>query len=120
MEQQTVTGRIYKTPSVSTARKVADFNAAAHLLQDMKEILRDRLAMQDPWATAMAQEIVEGMREMFGGDDIYVPAASRQARDAQIRKLFDGTNARELSKRFSLSRQHIYRISARKKAEDQC
>lgn len=82
--------------------------------QEMTEILKERLAVQGLWATAMAREIVEGLRARLGGDDIYVPAPDRRARNSRIRALFNGRNVDELCSIFGLSRSTIYLICQRR------
>jgi Mor family transcriptional regulator len=85
-------------------------SAPSQWVLDMTDILRDRLAVQDPWATAMAQEIVAGMRDRFGGDDVYVPIPDRNARNERIRAMFNGRNVAELCEQFGLKRAMVYRI----------
>jgi len=86
---------------------------AALWQQEMTEIVRERLSVGEPWAGAMAREIVEGLRARLGGDDIYVPAPDIQARNVRIRELFNGRNVRELCRLFGLSRSSIYEICSR-------
>lgn len=58
-------------------------DAATQWVFDMTEILRDDLAFQEPWASAIAHEIVQGMRARFGGDDAHqLIKRRRQARCA--------------------------------------
>ena len=85
------------------------------LVGQMSEILQDRLALQDPWATAMAQEIVQGLSARFGGNLVYVPIPDRQVRDERIRRMFNGSNLQEVCEQFGLSRTAIYRICSRRK-----
>jgi len=86
---------------------------AALWQQEMTEIVRERLAVAEPWAGAMAREIVEGLRARLGGDDIYVPAPDRRARNARIRALFNGRNVDELCGLFGLARSTVYLICQR-------
>lgn len=85
------------------------------LVAQMSDILRDRLAVQDPWATAMAQEIVQGLSARFGGALVYVPIPDRRARDERIRRMFNGANLQEVCEQFGLSRTAVYRICSRRK-----
>lgn len=85
------------------------------LVGQMTDILRERLAVQDPWATAMAQEIVQGLSAKFGGAMFYVPRPDRQSRDERIWQMFNGTNINEVCEQFGLSRTHVYRICRRRK-----
>ena len=86
---------------------------AALWQQEIAEIVRERLSVSEPWAGAMAREIVEGLRARLGGDDIYVPAPDRRARNARIRALFNGRNIDDLCCLFNLSRSTIYEICSR-------
>lgn len=81
--------------------------------QEMTAIVRERLAVGEPWAGAMAREIVEGLRARLGGDDVYVPAPDRRARNARIRALFNGRNIDELCDQFGLARSTVYLICQR-------
>lgn len=85
-------------------------DAATQWVFDMTEILRDDLAFQEPWASAIAHEIVQGMRTRFGGDDVYVPAPDKSARDERVREMFNGRNIKELMQLFGLARSTVYRI----------
>lgn len=86
---------------------------AALWQQEMTAIVQERLSVGEPWAGAMAREIVEGLRARLGGDDIYVPAPDRRARNARIRALFNGRNIDELCTLFELSRSTVYLICQR-------
>lgn len=86
---------------------------AAHWVHDMREILRDRLAVQDPWASAMAVEIVEGMRHRLGGARVYLPRPNIEVRNEQIRRLFNGRNVQEICRRFGVTKSTVYRVCNR-------
>ena len=90
-------------------------DAATQWVFDMTEILRDDLAFQEPWASAIAHEIVQGMRARFGGDDVYVPAPDKSARDERVREMFNGRNIKELMQLFGLARSTVYRIVGAKR-----
>lgn len=93
-------------------------DAATQWVFDMTEILRDDLAFQEPWASAIAHEIVQGMRARFGGDDVYVPAPDKSARDERVREMFNGRNIKELMQLFGLARSTVYRIVGRRSGRD--
>ncbi|NKI97549.1 Mor transcription activator family protein [Rhizobacter sp. SG703] len=81
----------------------------------MSDILRDRLAVQDPWATAMAEAIVQGLSAKFGGALVYVPRPDRKSRDERIRLMFNGANLQQVCDQFGLSQRQVYRICRRRK-----
>ena len=85
------------------------------LVGQMSDILRDRLALQDPWATAMAQEIVQGLSAKFGGALVYVPRPDRGSRDEHIRLMFNGANIQQVCEKFGLSKAQVYKICARRR-----
>jgi Mor family transcriptional regulator len=115
MEQPPLNQQINKTSSVAKPSEEVRFDSATQWVHDMTEILRDRLAVRDPWANAMAHEIVEGMRARFGGDDVYVPAPDKSARDERVREMFNGRNIKELMQLFGLARSTVYRIVGEKR-----
>ena len=52
----------------------------------------------------------ERLRREFGTRRVYVNAPSARERDECIREEFDGTNHREICKRYGISRATLYRI----------
>jgi Mor family transcriptional regulator len=101
---------IVPEPAPSQRAAPLRIDHAALWEQEMTEILTERLAVHGNWASAMAREIVEGLRARLGGDDIYVPAPDLAARNARVRALFNGRNVDELCETFGLGRSTVYRI----------
>lgn len=64
--------------------------------------------------TEIAQAVVDGIREDFGGLMIYAPNSKREEtkkRDEEIRRLFDeGRDYEYLARRFRVTTRQIYRI----------
>jgi Mor family transcriptional regulator len=114
MEQPTLNSQIHRTASVAKPTEEAPIDNATQWVHDMTAILRENLAVQEPWASAMAYEIVEGMRARFGGDDVYVPAPDKQSRNERVREMFNGRNLKELMQVFGLSRSTVYKIVGRR------
>jgi Mor family transcriptional regulator len=104
---------IVPEPAPQQARTPLRIDHAALWETEMTEILKERLAVHDLWASAMAREIVEGLRSRLGGDDVYVPAPDRRARNARIRALFNGRHIDELCDVFGLARSTVYLICQR-------
>lgn len=64
-------------------------------------------------AKADAETAVRAIYMAFRGSQVYIPLAScteRGLRDARIFEEFDGKNQHELSRRYAMSIQAIYRI----------
>ncbi|WP_445287688.1 Mor transcription activator family protein [Variovorax atrisoli] len=85
-------------------------DAAVQLEQDFIRIVREEIGMHEQMATVFAQALVRGLRRRLGGQEIYIPAPNKSARDAAIRKQFDGRNIDEISRNFGLSRTRVYEI----------
>jgi Mor family transcriptional regulator len=67
----------------------------------------------------ISRDVVELVRQNHGGEPVYIPKAAEWERDQKHRdilKAFDGTNHRELVKRFGLGLSQIYRITKPKTA----
>lgn len=99
-----------RTPS---SRAKAE-DAAVQLEREMAEILRERIGYREPFASSIAAEIVAGLRERRGGDDMYVPAPDKRARDAEIRRIFNGSNLEEVMRLFGVSQATVYRATGRR------
>lgn len=60
----------------------------------------------------IGEPIKARMRAEFGGHKVYIPkvgATERQARDAAVRRLFNGRNATEIARVLGVSRATVYR-----------
>ena len=76
---------------------------------------------------ALAEEIgaynVIKVMEMINGDSVYVPKPDRTlipARDAMIKREFNGYNFESLSKKYGLTKNHIRTICGDGHIEGQC
>ncbi|MBB3642601.1 Mor transcription activator family protein [Variovorax atrisoli] len=87
-------------------------DAAVQLEHDIIGIVREEIGMHEQMATVFAQALVRGLRRRLGGQEIYIPAASKGERDAAIRRDFNGANIEHLMRRHGLSRTRIYEILA--------
>ena len=64
--------------------------------------------------TEIAQAVVEGIREDFGGLMIYTPKNTKEdarKRDEEIKRLFEaGVEYKSLARRFNITTRQVYRI----------
>lgn len=85
-------------------------DAAVQLEHEITSIVREEIGMHEGLAGLIAAAMVRGLRRRLGGQELYIPAPDRSARDASIRREFTGTNVDELMRRHDLSRTRIYQI----------
>lgn len=85
-------------------------DAAIQLEHDFVEIIRQRIGLNETLATIHAQEIVRGLRERHGGQDLWIPAPDKAERDEAIRREFNGQNRNELMRRYGIGRSRLYEI----------
>ena len=102
MKSQTA---MHSTPSTAQTE-----DAAIQLEHDFVEIIRERIGMNETLATIHAQEIVRGLRELHGGQELWIPAPDKSERNAAILRDFLGNNHDEVMKRYGIKRAQLYRI----------
>lgn len=94
-------------------------------LADLAGVLFERLrknGMLDNDAGRIAMEQVEDVRIRFVGGNVYMPKCTQQnidRRNAEIYREFNGSNHRDLAKRYNLTVASIYDILARERAGQQ-
>lgn len=71
--------------------------------------------LQEALASVVPEEqleaAIEAVRKEFAGESVYFPkAVDREARNAEIKNFFDGTNYKQLADDFGLTRSAIYAI----------
>lgn len=77
-------------------------------------ILRERIGYNERYASQIAEDILLGLRDRYGGDELYIPkTANRLARDAAVLTAFDGRNRDEVCRTYGISRTTFYEILAR-------
>lgn len=86
------------------------------LLQDARDqvaaIARDH-GLTDDAAAGLAHQVAEHLRRHWGGQLIYIPQGARYDRERRadaIYERFDGRNAPELMREYSISKSEFYRI----------
>jgi Mor family transcriptional regulator len=85
-------------------------DAALQLEHDFAGIVQEEIGMHDNMAALFAQALVRGLRRKLGGRDIYIPSPDNSARDAAIRRAFNGLNIEVLMREHGLTRRRIYQI----------
>ena len=87
-------------------------------IEDMKRefclIVQEELGFADIYAQQVSDAIVRGLRKRRGGDEIYIPVADKNERDAAIRAAFTGSNRGEVCIRFGISKATFYNILNRR------
>lgn len=77
-------------------------------------VIRDRAGFHERYASLLAADIVAGLSELRGGEEIYVPRSggrmSLEARDEAVRAAFNGRNRDEVCREFGISRSLFYLI----------
>lgn len=96
------------TAATMTAVQAED--AAVQLEHEFIAIVRDEIGMHEAMATLIAQAIVRGLRQRQGGREMWIPAPDKSARNAAIRRDFNGANLHQLMVQHGLSRSRIYEI----------
>ena len=80
----------------------------------LTSILRERVGYNERYASKIAEDILHGLQERFGGDELYIPkTANRIARDMAVLQMFDGRNRADVCRKFGISRTTFYEILAR-------
>lgn len=97
-----------QTQATTPAREES---SALFLQREMQDILQTEVGLKPEFATSMAHAIVTGWRKRAGRQSIYIPSpVDFEARDAQIKREFDGTNRTEICRKHNISRSRLYQI----------
>jgi Mor family transcriptional regulator len=81
----------------------------------LARILRERVGYNERYASQIAEDILKGLQEHFGGDEVYIPKRlPRVVRDRAVREAFTGANRDEICKAFAISRRTFYNIIGRR------
>lgn len=96
------------------AARAAEPAAAAE--PDLVDTIIDFMHAEGLIAAAAAADLVEikcAVRETFAGEQCYIaarPASARQQLAADVLRAFNGRNASELARTFSIGRTTVYRL----------
>lgn len=85
-------------------------DTAIGLKFEITSIVREEIGFNEHFASQIADALVRGLRKKFGGDDIYIPAPDKAARNAAIKAEFKGTNLEEICRKYDLSPSAVYKI----------
>lgn len=99
---------ICTTHTKDTPAQVADQTIQLH--RELTDIVRNKIGMREPFAADMAAAILEGLQEMHGGNNLYITAPDKTARNAAIRAEFNGTNSEEVCRKYGVKRTRLYEI----------
>ncbi len=116
-----------QSPGHSTGQTPGQANAPARsrparienvqlLEAEFTNILRDRIGLNHRFAAEWAQELVDGMRQTYGGKNIHIPAPDKTRRDAAIFAQYNGTNTAEILRTYGISRTRMFDILEEQRA----
>jgi len=81
----------------------------------LARILRERIGLNERYSAQIAEDILRGLQEHFGGDELYIPKRlPRVVRDRAVREAFTGANREEICRAFRISRATFYGIIGRR------
>lgn len=98
-------------------------DAYPEILEDLRTFLIAELqsmGLVDQDCERITLAVAERIRTYWGGQQIYIPKGrlfKLSNRDEDIEAEFNGTNKRELRKRYNITARHLYRIVDRVRAE---
>lgn len=98
---------------------------APEILMDLAEHIRVELSekyhLEDSVAKQAGVDIAQRIAQVWGGEVIYIPRAvlfALSERDLNIWREFNGTNHRELARKYNVSMQWVYQIVKRVQKEE--
>ncbi len=99
-----------------------DTDSAVELHSAMTDSLRRAFGLSESAASALADDVVMELRREYACTRFYVPAPSREQRNALIRRHFTGHNHHELARRYGISERQVRNIlgQAREGAVREC
>jgi len=72
-------------------------------------LIQRRPGMCETEASALAGDIVSGLRELYGSQKLYVPGPDRSGLKAAVLRDFRGNNHGEVCRKHGISRATLYR-----------
>ncbi|MBP4133541.1 Mor transcription activator family protein [Gallibacterium anatis] len=91
------------------------------LAEHTRELLVQKYQFEDSQAKQIGIELAQCIAESWGGEVIYIPKAlliTLSERDLAIWRDFNGSNHRELSRKYGVSMQWVYQIVKRMQKEE--
>lgn len=95
---------------MTTTAKRHNEDAALALHYDIVAVICDAFGMEEALANCLAEPITRGLRARVGGQEVYIPAPDKRARDEAIRREFNGRNLDEVCNRHGVSKSRLYEI----------
>lgn len=92
-------------------------DSAVALSYDMTAAVQSAFNLPEGLASHFAIQLTDALRRQLGGQEIYIPAPDKQARDAAIRAEFNGRNRAEVCARYNISRSRLYEIVRAERSE---
>lgn len=75
-------------------------------------VIRQSAFVLDGHADDLLESLMDGIRQEFGGGDLFIDRIDREKRAEAVRRDFNGRNRVEVCKKHSISRATFYRIIA--------
>jgi len=63
----------------------------------------------------MANRVLQRLQDEYGGSRLYIPCKSKEDRDTEIVRAFNGSNRIEVCARFNISERSLYSIVRKKR-----
>lgn len=89
---------------------LGDKISALELESEITAIVREEIGCHEPFLSTISAAITRGLRRRMGGQERYIPAEDKRARDEQIRAEFNGRNRDEVMRKHGLSKSRLYEI----------
>jgi Mor family transcriptional regulator len=97
-----------QTAMSTIANEVQD-DDTLQLVYYYADFLREKFGVREPFASVVAQGLVDDMKARLGGKALYVPAPDKKTRNDNIRKRYDGSNMTTVCEEFGVSESTVYR-----------
>lgn len=91
------------------------------LAEHTRELLVQKYQFEDSQAKQIGIELAQCIAESWGGEVIYIPKAlliTLSERDLAIWRDFNGSNQRELARKYGVSMQWVYQIVKKVQKEE--
>ena len=73
-------------------------------------VIRQSAFVLDGHAEDLLESLMDGIRQEFGGGDLFIDRIDREKRADAVRRDFNGRNRAEVCRRHGISRATFYRI----------
>lgn len=91
-------------------------DTAANIRRRLVGAISRRLGLKEKIAEPIAEEVIEALRDLAPGRELYIPAQDKAARNAAIRCEFNGRNREEVCKKYEICERQLYRIIGKGRA----